>query len=630
MFSCKAFRVLFFLCVFPSFVLAEIQVNSSVSPNPVSLQGVLTLTVEIKYSSEKNIGAPRLPGLNTFHVIGQHQSHEFQMINGVTTRKKKYHYQLQPMKEGKFNIGSIEVIVDGKVHKTASLPVEVSSKIKPRSAPSSPFGSLKGLRRFFPPFFDADEKEEDGVFPFFRRRKIDEEDMFLKLETKKSKVYVGEMILAEWFFYLPYNQAMNINSEVVKSPNLDGFWVESVVQMGEVVSKPPQVEDVKGKKYKKQLLISSALFPVRKGDLNIGSLEVKSHLAFPFMASRVFLKKSKAKKVTVLPLPQEGKGNFFTEAVGDFHVSSNINKKVVSVQEPVVYKVSFKGKGQTRVIRLPNLQFGNVWEVYDTTESQKFSVSESVKDFEVILIPQSSGELIIPSFEVSTFDPQLGIYKTHILPAFKIRVVGVPTPGTRKDESALYFQTEEQHKSKEAKAIHQKEEKSTLTPWLRDKKSEFVIKYRKDFWVIVYSLLFLFFTLVLVRNFSFKREKNRLKIILRVGLKKVDQAIKSADWKQSGIEMNQLMYSFFSELLGQNTAVKNWDILLKDMNPSIRIKYESKIRSLVSHLERLSFASSESAGKLRNKKSVAQLKVNLIDLLKQISKEYTLPESKKV
>ena len=627
-FGCKVFGTLFFLYIFSAFVLAEVQVHSSVSPNPVSLQGVLTLTVEIEYSSEKNIGVPRLPGLDTFHVIGQHQSQEFQMINGVTTRKKKYHYQLQPMKEGKFNMGSTEIVVDGKVYKTAPVSVEVSAKVQPHSAPASPFGNRKRLRRFFPSFFDDEEGE--NIFPFFRNRNIDEEDIFLKLKTEKSKVYVGEMILAEWFFYLPYDQAMNVKSELVKSPNMDGFWVESIVQMGETASKPPQAENIKGKKYKKQLLVSSALFPVRVGELNIGSMEVKS-IVFPFMASRVFSKKSKPKKITVLPLPREGKSDFFTEAVGDFHVSASINKKIISVQEPIVYKVSFKGQGQVRGIRLPHLNFGNVWDIYDTTESQKFSVSESVKDFEVILIPKSPGELTIPSFEVSSFDPQLGIYKTHIFPAFKIQVVGVPIPGARREESALYFQTEEAaHKSKEAKEVHNKEGKHTLTPWVRDKKSEFIIKYRKVFWSIVYSLLFLSIVFVLIRRCSVGKEKNRLKVILGTGLRKVDQAVKNEDWKQSGIEMSQLMYSFFSELSGKHIVVKNWDILLKDMHPSIRIKYESKIRPLVSQLDRLSFASFDVAKGIRNKKSVEQLKTHLMDLLKTVSSEYSLRKNETV
>ncbi|MDE0119956.1 MAG: BatD family protein [Bdellovibrionales bacterium] len=619
----------FFLCVFSSYALArgsEVRVSSTVHPNPISLQGVLTLTVEIEYSSEKNIGTPRLPGLDAFDVIGQHQSHEFQMINGVTSRKKKYHYQLQPQKEGKFNIGGVEVIVDGKAYETAPVTVEVSSKIKPRSVPSSPFRGFRGLKRFFPPFF---EEEEDGTGPnpFFNKQRLNPENIFMKLEIKKSEIYVGEMLLAEWFLYLPDNQAMNISSEMVKSPNLDGFWVESVVPMGEVVPTPSQREEIQGKKYRKQLLTSSALFPVRSGDLHIGSFEIKNYITFPFTPSQVFSRKSDPKKIKVVPLPKEGKGLFFTEAVGDFHVSASVNKKVVSIGEPVVYKVHFKGTGQTRVIRLPPLEFGKAWEVYDTTESQQFSISESVKNFKIILIPKSSGELTIPPFEVSTFDPYLGIYKTHILPSFTIKVVGVPLSGVDKNKSQLYFQTEEKKPSSEEKpSARLEEKKQTLIPWVKDKKSEFIIKYRKVFWLAVYSVLFIFLVLILVKNFSFRKEKNRLKIILETGLKRANKAIKKEDWKQAGIELNQMMYSFFSELSGQDKVVKNWDILLRDIHPSIRIKYESKILALVSYLERLSFASVESAGKLRNQKNVEHLKMDLVNLLKTISTEYSLPE----
>ena len=624
--------MLFFLCIFSTYTLAsglEVHVRSTVHPNPISLQDILTLTVEIEYSSEKNIGTPRLPGLDAFDVIGQHQSNEFKMINGVISRKKKYHYQLQSKKEGKFNIGGIEVIVDGKAYKTAPVTVEVSSKIKPRSTPSSPFGGFRGLKHLLPPFF-GEEEGGMGQFPFFNKHRWNPKDIFIKLETKKSKIYVGEMLLAQWFLYLPDNQVMNINSEVVKNPNVDGFWMESVVPMGEAISTPSQKEEIKGKKYRKQLLISSALFPVRSGDLSIGSFEIKNHITFPFTPSRVFPRKSDPKKITVIPLPQDGKDLFFTEAVGDFHVSASVNKKVVSVGEPVVYKVHFKGIGQTRVIRLPPLKFGDTWEVYDTTESQQFSISESIKNFEVILIPKSSRELVIPNFEISTFDPNLGIYKTHILPSFKIKVVGVPLSGVDKTKSQRYFQTEEKKTPSEEKpSTLLEEKKQVLIPWVKDKKSEFIIRYRKSFWFVIYGVLFLFLVLFLIKHFSFRKEKNRLKVILEIGLKKADHSIKKEDWKQAGIELNQMMYSFFSELSGQNKVVKNWDILLKDIHPSVRIKYESKILNLVSDLELLSFASIKSAGKLRNKKNVEKLQSDVMKLLKTISIVYSLPEEGK-
>ena len=615
---------LFFTFLFPVSLLAKVRVESLIRPQAVSPKGRLTLIVEIEYDSEKNIAAPRLPNLEAFHLFGQHQSHQMQITNGTISRKKQYHYLLQPMKEGKFIIGSIDVIVDGKAYKTSPVEVEVSSKIKPRPRSSpSPFGRGMGLGKLFPHSFFNDEEDLHS----FSRETIQEKDISLKLETDKSTMYLGEMVLAEWFFYSLGNKVINIQSEIIISPNLDGFWVESVLQFGNTSSVPVQSKEIDGKQYKRKLLSSSALFPVRTGTLSIGEMKIKSHLFGGFsllIAPKVFLQNSDKKTIKVLPLPKEGKGIFFTEAVGDFNISASINKKIVSVQEPIVYKVRFTGKGHPRLIRMPDLDFGDALEIYDITESQEFSVSNSVKTFEMILIPGSPGEQVIPSFELSTFDPQLGIYKTHILPSFKLKVAGVKVPNSYKDKDKSYFDRDAGiEKSRENKKIDERVEENILHPWTKDEKTEFLIKKRRGFWFVVYGFLFLFFILALKRYFSFGKEKNSLKARLKENLRRVDKAIKSKDWKKSGIELNQIVFLFFSELSGQNKAVKSWDALFQNIHPSIRIKYESETRALVSLLEQLSFASFEEAKGLRNKKSVEKLKKELVTLIEKISAEYS-------
>ncbi len=619
------FKFVFIFYFFSFYAFANTQVKASVNPSVVSPQDTLTFIVEVEHDLRESVRSPRLPTIGGFHVINRVQNYNFQITNSGMTAIKQYKYTLQPVREGKFRIGSVEVVVGGKAYKTSPVEVEVSSKVKPRPSPS-PFGQLK---KFLPPGFFGGEDENDG-FPFFhgQQQPIPEEDIFVKLELKKSTLYLGEMALAEWFFYLPGDRSVNVRNEVTKNAKLDGFWVESVVSPADSSSVPHKVERKGGEVYRKQLLMSSALFPVRTGILGIGALTVRSQFMnfFGFGPSRVFLRESEAKQVKVLPLPDEGKGKFFTEAVGDFNISVDVNKKVISVQEPMIYKVVFKGKGHPRLIRLPDLPFGDSFKVYDVTESQTFSLSNSVKTFEVILIPKSSGELSIPSFELTTFDPQLGIYKTHILPEVKIKVAGVSVPDGSKDKSTLYFESDTD--AKEAKEPEGKEGdigKTELTPLMKETTNNFFVENRKYFWIVAYVLLFIFFLTALVRNFLFVRKDTiSFKARLNADLKRVDQAIKKKQWKESGIELNQLMYSFFADISGQGKVVKNWDILLKNINPSIRIKYESQIKVLASSLERLSFASNEEARELRNERNVQKLKKDLVDLIQKISNEYSI------
>ena len=609
------------LCFLFSFVgLADIQVKSFVRPQALSPKDMLTLTLEIEYDTKASIGSPRLPGLSAFHLLGQNESSHFQSVNGAVSRKKQYHYRLKPLKEGVFKIGSIEVVVEGKLYKTDPLIVKVSSKIKPSppaSGPAFPFG---GFKKFFSPFFDEGE-QDSSVF----NNPVNEKDIFFKLALSDDKVYLNQMILAKWFFYKPFGRVIFAQNEVTKKPNLNGFWVEEIISPSIPAPLKESVEEVRGKKYKKQVVISSALFPVRVGELKVGALEIKTRLisSRPFaqmfsQAHRVFLKHSKMRKVTVLPLPEEGKGPAFTGAVGDFNITAEVGKKAVAVNEPIVYKLRFKGKGHPRTIRLPDLKFGDSWKVYDTTESQKFSVSESVKNFEVILIPKSSGEHIIPSFELSSFDPEIGVYKTHILPAFKVKAVGVSVPG--RSQTARYFDVKEK-KSAGSKADKDQSQKTFFIPWQMDSEKSLWREYGKYFWFVLFGLLF--FAFIGIEILSFRKKRSPLKELLRKSFLQVDQSIKAGRWKQAGVEMDRIMYSFFAELLSQDKDVKNWNLLLRDIDPSIRARYETKIKALIFRLERLSFASSETAKELRNKKHVEALKNEIVDLLNKISKEYT-------
>ena len=603
------------ICFFSLSAFAEVKVRSFVSPKKVSVNSVVTLTVEVEYSLGQKVRRPRLPKLDAFYLINESISSpinfsiSFSQKRGfVGSRQKSYHYQLKPKKRGKFKIGSVKVIVDGKSYESAPVEVLVSSRNKKSPSPFS--GAPKGaLRRFLHRGFSFDHLP-GGV--------VKAKDIAVKLEIGKPTAYIGERVLAQWFFYTPMEAGSPVNIRVTEDPIMDGFWVESITPPRGFPRKIRDEEAALNRK-NKYLIMSSALFPVRVGDLEIGSVKVRSQFHFSgFLKSNAdgFLKRSNKKTIKVLPLPKEGKGDFFTEAVGDFSVSAeieNIDKKERSIQEPIVYKVKFKGEGHSRLIRLPSLDFGDSFGVYDTLESERFSLSKSVKEFQIILIPKFSGDLSIPSFEISTFDPNIGVYKTHILPAFKVRVKG-EAKNNKEEVSKKYFKSS-------AGGSESVTPGSFLNPWKEDK--EVFIRYRKKFWFFIYVALLLCFVFILKQRFFFnKNKRDFLKKEMKQILLRVDKRIKKRQWKEAGIELNQLLYSFCSELMREDKKAKNWDHLIQNINPSIRLKYESRIRFLISLLEKLSFSTYNDARELRNKRNVERIKKELLSIIREITEEY--------
>ena len=595
------------LCFWHLTVLADVSVQASVHPPSLPPSDMLDLVITVKYGDEVDMQSPRLPNLSDFYLGGQHTSQNISIINGVVSKEKKYHYSLRPKGEGVFTIGPVEVVVGGELYKTEPLEVKVSSKFPSRPRSQNIFGGLgKGLRGLFPsPFFD-DRDEAHPPFPFDTN--VESKDLSLDIKIKKRKVYIGEMVVAEWSFSKPENKHANINYELNKTGDIEGFWSEPLVAFGNPLP-PPEVEYKDGIKYRKQIIQSFALFPVKTGNLTIGALSVDFHvrsLSF-FGSGKTFTKKSQAKQIEVIPLPQTGKNESFTEAVGDFSISAKINKTQVSSQDPLIYTITFTGQGHPRLIRLPTLKFPDSLEVYDVTESQIFSINKSEKTFELILIPKQKGKMIIPGFELSTFNPELGVYTVHVLPVFELNVLDVPAQNKNNDEK--YFKDKPGHSL----------EDSILTPALNQETSFFSSGNRQKIWLVLYLLLFLCLVGALSKNnFFFSRTQKPIELLISDTERQIKKYLEQENWKELGAELNQLIYLVLSESTGQNKAIKNLDVLIQDLHPSLRVSYESQIRSLVSDLEKLSFAPDPLAKNLRTHKAVRKVSRQVFVLVKKL------------
>ena len=604
-------------------IMTKPQVSARVDAKRISPKDTLTLTVEIAHDKGVSVSPPRLPSLEFFKLFSNpSESSEFNMINGRVSFKKKYRYRLLPVKEGEATIGPIEVKVKGQLYKTEPIKVTISSKIKPRPVPQpQPFG---GFNRFFnSPFFKEDKS-------FLRRKNIPAEDIFVQLETSKSKVFINEMLIAKWFVYLPPME--NATVEIISPSDREGFWVEALTPPTGNHNRAGTIVNIKGKQYRKKLIMSSALFPIRTGDLKIGAMQTHIRLLNPALffsptGGRPILRKSDSKKVKVLPLPTTGQGKNFTGGVGDFETSAKINKDTLRVGDPLVYTITFKGKGRAEIIQLPKWDFGKEWKVYDITESHKFSVSKSVKTFEVILIPQSAGDLILPSFAVNTFDPDLEVYKTHILTSFNIKVLS--SPFFKKEQEIKAQKTKEESSNSSPKITDSSPDSSPDTspdtslsslpaPYIKHRENPFFIQWGGAFWLGLFLLLLLsffspFFKPFLWPKTSFKKEWESQ-------FKKVDLLIKKGNFQEAGVELNQFMYLFFHKL--SHKQVKNWDILLENSPPSLKVKYEVRIKNLTKQLDELSWAPKQANKKLRTPHFAKKLRKETAGLLKTLYEEY--------
>ena len=568
------FIILFCLLCFPSFAVT---IHTKVSKNPVALNEDFNLIIELVSESDDidNIDMPELPKtLPPFLLRGSNTSTQVTQsfnIPGGSSReiKRTFYYTLYCTREGTWDIDPIVISIRGKKYTTQKISVEVSSQIQP--SPKKPLQN---------PLFN----QPFGLFDFFRQPQFpsmdadSESDLNLKVISKKQNIFLGEMLPLQWFLYKKRNSTASFVIEDIQTFQPKGFWLEKAAQPSQLEFK--QVEQIQGKSYLKALVAEYVLFPLKTGTLSINPMQIQVRVrSFPsfFSQTQSQTLKSQPLKFQISPLPQLGRGAF-TGAVGSFLIQSELDRKNILKSDILSYKIHFTGKGGVHNIQLPDWPKDSDFEVYNVLESQKFSVQESSKTFEILLLAKKSGQLTIPSFVWTTFDPQLQSYVSHDLMEYTVTVR--PTLDSKQEEnSQSFFSRKKQEPDVES---HQE---SFL------KKILFYYKKYQNLLIVLLSIIFAFIIWKYRRIFLKKRKKNLEKILLTACTRAMEYKNKNQA-RKAGVELLGVIDQIWETLMGERGL--DVSTLLKKSPPSVRKEFGDSLSDLIQKLEFLSFAPEDS------------------------------------
>jgi len=225
------------------------------------------------------------------------------------------------------------------------------------------------------------------------------------------------------------NQVSQIGT--LKSPSVDGFWTEELLDPNKPVAS--DIEMVDGKRYFVVDIRKTALIAQKSGTLTIPSITREAIVSVPvrfgnFVVSNTEMRSfsSNAIKIKVLPLPEEGKPENFNGAVGAFDASAIIDRNVYSTGDAVVLKITISGAGNLPLIELKNPEVPESFEWFDPDITDDFSRSEAgingKRTFEYILQPAVAGTFPLSPGSFSYFNPATGQYNTIELPDFDLKV----------------------------------------------------------------------------------------------------------------------------------------------------------------------------------------------------------------
>ncbi len=337
--------------------------------------------------------APSFEGFRV--VMGPFRSTSFQYINGKSSYSYTFGYVLQPLRTGTLVIGSAAATVNGKTYRTEPIRIKV---LKP-----TPGFSMKGPA--------TDKKSENG----------NGADVFFRLELNKREAYTGEAIGGVYKLYV--RQGVEVaDLQQLSLPEYEGFWKEIV---SDKVEGPAQTQ-INGQNYLVYTLGKVVLFPQRTGILKIKPYKIsivklrrEKRYFGPFVEyvdvpEQISLS-TKTQHIRVKPLPEAGKPDSFTGAVGVFDLEAEAGKLQVRTGDAVTLELRLSGTGNFNQFELPKWQLSDGLEVYEPEKHSNLRATlYGLKGYESLtytIIPQAPGKYKIPALKWAYFNPQTKKYE---------------------------------------------------------------------------------------------------------------------------------------------------------------------------------------------------------------------------
>ena len=331
------------------------------------------------------------PSFENFTVVGgPSQSINNSWINGVRSFSKSYSYFLAPKKRGEFTIGQATIEIEGKTYKTLPLKITVTAAI---------------------------DKPKDPNDPNY----IASEKIHLVAEISNGNPYLNEAITVVYKLYVAQNTGVR-NWREIDNPRYNDFWSQNIDVKGIDIKQGTY----NGEDYRYVILRKTVLYPQKTGKLTIEPLSLDITVEVPSNKRDVFGRSfmstvnrtvaSKNKFINVKPLPESGKPESFSGAVGSFDFKVTTNKQSLNATEALELKVSVSGKGNLKLFRLPKPTLPSALEVYEPEHSEKVNTRTSgmqgtISDSYTV-VPNFQGSYPIPKVSFSYFDLKTKEYKT--------------------------------------------------------------------------------------------------------------------------------------------------------------------------------------------------------------------------
>jgi hypothetical protein len=258
----------------------------------------------------------------------------------------------------------------------------------------------------------------------------------LHLRLEPDTVYVGQQVLlkAEATFGED-SRSRQSRPASFDPPAPSGFWIQ---EMPNPVAVSLRVRD--GRTVESHVF-RRALFPLNAGDFTLPPARLHYEVRRGFLLApepREIV--SDSVRLIVLPLPQEGRPDNFSGAVGRLRIRATVSPDRIAAGDAAVVTVEIEGVGNVKALPEPRLPEIDADVSALTQESSTEVVGDDVggvKRFRWIVVPHAEGTLVIPPLEYSVFDPELRQYVRLQTDSLRVQAYAVAGATAQPADTAL-------------------------------------------------------------------------------------------------------------------------------------------------------------------------------------------------
>ena len=382
---------------------SDVSALASVRPQRATVGEALTLSIEVRGAQK----APAPPlNIDGFESRYLGPSTRVSIRNGHVAAAVQHRYSLVALKPGQFTLGPFTVEHQGQQHHTDPLTVTIAAaQGSPPSTAPPPSGRQSSPAQHLP-------QEADG-----------QNGLSLQLSIPRQEVYLHERVPVQVKLYVGAARVSD-----VQYPKLSpaGFSVEPFPD-------PAQDRQTLNGQTFTVLHFDTEVIPLRSGRLALGpaSLQLNvltrrrggSSFSDPFF-DRFFQNdffstlsserqqltlRSAPLTLTVLPLPEAGKPDNFSGAVGAFDLDVTAAPQDLPVGDPITVRMRINGTGHLADAAAPTFVNTDGFRTYAPIAGK---TNGATKSFEQVLIPQDQTLAAVPVVQFSYFDPQTRRYRT--------------------------------------------------------------------------------------------------------------------------------------------------------------------------------------------------------------------------